>query len=108
MGWLCGWHCWRSCWEQLNRVHLMPEMTIKEWAAEYRLIDESELEDLRQRLPSEPAERSIRSYLGLCEFVVKLSPDAREAFAEERRRYYLELEARVRKAAERWGYAVPG
>ena len=107
MGWLCGWHCWRSCWEQLNRVHLMPEMTIKEWAAEYRRIDEAELEDLRQRLPSEPAERSIRTYLSLCEFVVKLSPDAREAFAEERRQHYLGLEAHLQKAATRWGYAVP-
>jgi hypothetical protein len=86
----------------------MPDMTIKEWAAEYRRIDEAELEDLRQRLPLEPAERSIRSYLSLCEFVVKLSPDAREVFAEERRQYYLGLEARIRKAAERWGYAVPG
>jgi len=83
-------------------------MTIKEWAAEYRRINQADLEDLRQRLPLEPAERSIRSYLSLCEFVVKLSPDAREVFAEERRRYYLELEARMRKAAERWGYAVPG
>ena len=86
----------------------MPEMMIKEWAAEYRRINQADLEDLRQRLPLEPAERSIRSYLSLCEFVVKLSPDAREVFAEERRRYYLELEARMRKAAERWGYAVPG
>jgi hypothetical protein len=83
-------------------------MTIKEWAAEYRRIEEAEVADLKQRLPSEPAERSIRSYLSLCEFVVKLSPDARDAFAEERRRHYLELEARIRKAAERLGYAVPG
>jgi hypothetical protein len=82
-------------------------MTVKEWAAEYRRIDEASLEDLKQRLPSEPAEHSIRSYLSLCEFVVKLSPEAREAFAEERRRYYLELEARIRKAAERWGDVVP-
>jgi hypothetical protein len=83
-------------------------MTIKEWAAEYRRIDEAELEDLKQRLPSVPVERSIRTYLSLCEFVVKLSPDAREVFAEERRRYYLELEVRIRKAAETLGYVVPG
>jgi hypothetical protein len=83
-------------------------MTIKEWAAEYRRINEAELADLKQRLPSEPAERSIRTYLSLCEFLVKLSPDAREAFTEERRQYYLELEARIRKAADRWGHAVPG
>jgi hypothetical protein len=83
-------------------------MTVKEWAAEYRLINEAEREDRKQRLPRELPQDSIRSYLSLCEFVVKLSPDAREAFAEERRRHYLELEGRVRKAAERWGSAIPG
>jgi len=86
----------------------MPDMTIQEWAAEYRRIDEAELADLKQRLPLEPAERSIRSYLSLCEFIVKLSPDAREAFAEERRLHYLKLETRLRKVGERWGHAVPG
>ena len=65
-------------------------MTIKEWAAEYRLINEAEREDLKRRLPRELPQDSIRSYLSLCEFVVKLSPAAREVFAEERRRHYLE------------------
>ena len=55
-------------------------MTIKEWAAEYRLINEAELEDLKQRLPQEPIERSIRSYLSLCEFLVKLSPEDARGF----------------------------
>jgi hypothetical protein len=82
-------------------------MTVKEWAAEYRLINEAEHEDLKRRLPLELPQDSIRGYLSLCEFVVKLSPDAREAFAEERRQHYLGLEARLRKAATRWGYAVP-
>lgn len=82
-------------------------LTIKEWAAEYRRINEAEWEDLKQRLPQEPVERSLRSYLSLCEFLVKLSPDAYDAFAEERRRHYQDLEACIRKAAERWGYAVP-
>jgi hypothetical protein len=83
-------------------------MTIKEWVAEYRLINEAEHEDLKQMLPRELPQDSIRSYLSLCEFVVRLSPDAREAFAEERRQHYLGLEAHLRKAATRWGYAVPG
>lgn len=83
-------------------------MTIKEWAAEYRRINEAELEDRKRRLPLESPQDSIRSYLSLCEFVVKLSPDAREAFAEQRRKHYLELEARIRQAARRWGYAVSG
>jgi hypothetical protein len=82
-------------------------MTVKEWAAEYRLINEAEREDLRQRLPRELPQDSIRSYLSLCEFVVKLSPEAREAFAEERSKHYLDLEAGLRKTAAKWGYAVP-
>ncbi len=86
----------------------MDAQAVKEWAAEYRRINEAEREDRRQRLPLELPQDSIRGYLALCEFVVKLSPDAHEAFAEERRRHYLGLEARIRKAAERWGYAVPG
>lgn len=82
-------------------------MSVKDWAAEYRLINEAECEDRKRRLPRELPQDSIRGYLSLCEFVVKLSPDAREAFAEERRGYYLRLEASLRKAAARWGYAVP-
>lgn len=86
----------------------MDAQAVKEWAAEYRRISEAEQEDLRQRLPLELPQDSIRSYLSLCEFLVKLSPDARAVFAEERRRHYLELEARIRQAAKRWNYAVPG
>jgi hypothetical protein len=82
-------------------------MTIKEWAAEYRRINEAKLEDLKQRLSEEPVELSVRTYLNLCEFLVKLSPDAREVFADERRKHYLMLEERIRKVAERWGCAVP-
>ena len=43
-------------------------MTIKEWAAEYRLINEAEREDLKRRLPLELPQDSIRGYLSLCEF----------------------------------------
>ena len=84
----------------------MTTMTIKEWAEEYRLINEAEREDLKRRLPQESVEESLRKYLALCELVVKLSPEAREVFAEDRRQRYLALEARLRQAAKRWGYAV--
>jgi len=82
-------------------------LSIKEWAAEYRRINTAEWEELKQRLPKESAEHSLRSYLSLCEFLVRLSPDAQEAFAEQRRQHYLALEARIRKAAERWGCVIP-
>ena len=85
----------------------MPQMTVKEWAAEYRLINEAEREEQKQRLPLLSPQESIQSYLSLCEFLTKLSPEAREAFADERRKHYLDLEARLRKAARYWGYAFP-
>jgi hypothetical protein len=58
-------------------------------------------------LPLLPPGRGILSYLSLCEFVSKLLPDAREAFADKRRKHYLDLEARLRKAAKRWGHDFP-
>lgn len=81
-------------------------LTVKEWAEEYRLINEAKQEDLKRRLPQESAEESIRKYLDLCALVVKLSPEAREVFAEERRQHYLALEARLKQAARKWGYGV--
>ena len=84
----------------------MATLTIKEWAEEYRLINEADREDLKRRLPQESAEQSLRKYLALCALMVKLSPEAREAFAEERRQRYLALEAHLLRVARSWGHAV--
>ncbi len=85
----------------------MAHMTVKEWAAEYRRINEAELEDQKQRLPLLSPQEGIRRYFALCEFLVRISPEAREVFAEERRRHYLDLEARLKKAALRLGHVIP-
>ncbi len=85
----------------------MPSMTVKEWAAEYRLINQAERESLKEELPLIPRGEGILRYFRLCEFLVRLSPDAHEVFADERRRYYLDLEERFRKAAKRLGYDFP-
>jgi hypothetical protein len=85
----------------------MPEMTIKEWAAEYRAINDAEREMLKQELPLIPPKGSILRYFRLCEFVAKLSLEARDIFTEERRKHYLELETRLRKAAKYWNYDFP-
>jgi len=85
----------------------MSQMSIKEWAAEYRLINQAEREMLKQELPLIPSKEGILHYFRLCEFVTRLSPDARDAFADERRKHYLDLETRLRKAAEYWNYDFP-
>jgi len=78
-------------------------MTIKEWAAEYRLINEAEREDLRRRLPLEPVEQSVRSYFGLARLALTLSGSADEP-AElwpSRMAYYRQLDERWQRLAER-------
>ncbi len=82
-------------------------MTIKEWAAEYRLINQAERKMLERELPLLPKGEGILRYFRLCEFLTRLSPDAREAFADERQERYLDLEKRLRKAAQRLGYDFP-
>jgi len=54
-----------------------------------------------------PPKEGILRYFRLCEFVAILSLEARNIFAEERRKHYLELETRLRKAAEYWNYDFP-
>ena len=85
----------------------MPEMTIKEWAAAYRADNEAEREMLKQELPRIPKGSGTLRYFRLCEFLYRLSPDASQVFLDERRRHYLDLEERMRKAAGRLGYDFP-
>ena len=71
----------------------MPEMTIKEWVAEYRAINEAEREELRLRLPQESVEESIRSYFALCKLALAFSgtPDEPVELQEARERHYGDL-----------------
>ncbi len=85
----------------------MASMTVKEWAAQYRLINEAEREEERRRLPDENLLNSVQSYFALCEFLVRLSPGAREAFAEERAKHYRSLAETYRRLALRHGYDFP-
>ena len=54
----------------------MPEMTIKEWTAAYRAINEAEGEILKQELPLSPPMDGILRFFRLCEFIAKLSLEA--------------------------------
>ncbi len=82
-------------------------MTIKEWAAEYRLINETEWEDRRQRLPQEPVGQSVRAYFDLARLAQILSGSADEP-AElwpSRMIHYRELVGRWQRLAGRQGDA---
>ncbi len=85
----------------------MPEMSVNEWAAAYRALNRAEHEMLMRDLQSLSPQESILRYLRLCEFIARLSPNAREAFEEERSRHYQALEERMIKAARKSGYDLP-
>ena len=79
----------------------MAQMTVKEWAAEYKRINEAELEDRRQRLPQEPIADSVRSYFALCAFLLELSNEAEESSGlwERRLKDYNSLAGKWRRLA---------
>jgi hypothetical protein len=85
----------------------MPTMTVQEWAAEYKLINEAEREDLKRRLPHEPVEESVRSYFDLCKLVLALSgsADEPEELQESRFKSHQALEETWMRLARRLQYA---
>jgi len=78
-------------------------MTIKEWAAEYRLINEAEREDRKRRLPDEPVEQSVRSYFALARLaqVLSGSADVPAELWPSRVAHYRELDGRWQRLAGR-------
>jgi hypothetical protein len=46
--------------------------TGKEWAAQYRLMNEWEQQERLERLPNEPVEQSVRAYFELSQLVQAL------------------------------------
>jgi hypothetical protein len=90
-----------------EKAGLMPTMTVKEWATEYKLINEAEHEDLKQRLPLEPVEESVRSYFDLCRLVVAFSgtTDEPEELVGSRLKDYRILEERWMRLAQRLHHA---
>jgi hypothetical protein len=68
-------------------------MTIKEWAAAYRAVNEAEREELKIRLLQETIEQSLRSYFAWCELALAFSgsPDVPVELQEAREKHYNDL-----------------
>ncbi len=75
----------------------LDKKAVKEWKAEYELINAMEREELKERLATETVEQSIRSYFAMCQLATSLagSTDVPPELQEERERHYIEL-------AEKW------
>ena len=91
----------------LLEVVSVPSMTVKEWSAAYEAIEAAERAEERRLLPQESIAASLRTYFALSEFLVRLTPDAQEAFAAERFRHYREMASRWQQITRRRGYDLP-
>ena len=78
----------------------LDKKAVREWAAEYKLINEMERETLKSELPLIPPGEGARRYFLLSESLRAQIIEARAIFADQRRERYLSLEARLRKIAE--------
>ncbi|KAF0106709.1 MAG: hypothetical protein FD146_2301 [Anaerolineaceae bacterium] len=76
---------------------------VKEWKAQYQLINEMEHEELKERLATETVEQSVRSYFAMCQLATSLagSTDVPPEFQEERERHYIELAEKWQRLAEK-------
>lgn len=85
----------------------MLEMTIKEWAAAYRAVNEAEQQDRIAFLFLEPIEKSVRTYFALCQMLRKFSIEADQhpGLQEMRMRHYRELAEKWECLARRLGHA---
>jgi len=79
----------------------MPEMTIKEWAAAYRAINEAEQQERIATLPGKPVEETVRVYFGLCQMLHKFALEAEEhpGLQEMRAKHYNEVLAKWQRLA---------
>ena len=84
----------------------MPTMTVKEWAAEYKAFNESQLAEKRETLPLRTIEDSVKTYFALCRLVAGLNSE-NENHREIQRRDYLKWEATIRQIARRQGIDLP-
>lgn len=81
----------------------MDKKAVKEWKAQYQLINEMELEDLHARLETETIEESIRRYFAWNKLVLAFArrPDVPEELQESQTDHYLSLVAKWETLAQR-------
>jgi len=82
--------------------------TIREWAAEYRAVNEAEREEKKLYLPQETIEESVRSYFALCELALVFSDsfDVPPELQEAREKYYADLAYKWTLLKQRLKHAI--
>jgi len=82
--------------------------TVKEWAAEYRRINEWEEQERMARLSQETVEESVRTYFALCTLLLKLSneAEANSGLWERRMQDYVALVEKWKRLARTSKYVA--
>jgi hypothetical protein len=81
----------------------MDKKAVKEWKAQYQLINEMEREELRTRLDTETIEESVRRYFTWNKLALAFAnkPDVPEELQEFQADHYLSLIAKWETLAQR-------
>ena len=84
----------------------MDKKAVKEWKAQYQLINEMGHEELKERMATETVEQSVRSYFAMCQLATSLagSTDVPLELQEAREYHYIELAEKWQRLAEKLKY----
>ncbi len=82
------------------------KMTLKEWAEEYRRVNELEEIERREWLRNLTVEESVRIYQELCRMVANLHDENDPVLWEMRMAYYRDWEEKMQRMARKQGHAI--
>jgi hypothetical protein len=85
----------------------MPTMTLKEWAAEYRAYNQSQLAEKKVVLPLRSIADSVKTYFVLCRLVADLNSDDDPNLWKMRQHDYLNWEKTLVQIARRQKVDLP-
>ncbi len=81
-------------------------MTVKEWAEEYRRVNELEEAERREWLRNLTVEESVRIYQELCRMVKGLYDENDPQLWEAKLELYRDWEEKMRRVASKQGYDI--
>ncbi len=85
----------------------MDKKLVQERLQGWAEFNEWELQKDREKLSRLTVEQSVRQFVGLCRLARRLAPDASEIFREKNIAHRVDMRARFKRIAERFGCGPP-
>ena len=86
----------------------MDKKLVQERLQRWAEFNEWELQEDRDKLARLTVEQSVRQFVSLCRLARRLAPDASEIFREKNIAHRVDMRARFKRIAERFGCGPPG